>query len=159
MKLIPIFLFLASTPGLMERPRPFVFQHENVLGTSLELKVTAITGAAAEAAESAVLAEIDRQAKVLSGYDPGSEFSRWFGTRGQAVPVSADLYEVLGRFDRYRELTGGALEPAAETATRVWKSAAAGQRVPQKSAVGFGGNGYARAALVAGRRLPYRHTS
>jgi thiamine biosynthesis lipoprotein ApbE len=109
----------------------FVFQHENVLGTSLELKVAARTPAAAAKAEALALAEIDREAKILSGYDPASEFSRWFRTRGESVPVSAELFEVLSRFDRYRALTGGALDPAAEAVSRVWKSAAAKNRLPE----------------------------
>jgi thiamine biosynthesis lipoprotein ApbE len=133
MKLFSILFFLSSLPGLREQPRQFVFHHENVLGTSLELKVRAVTPAAAQAAEAASLAEIDRQAQELSGYDPNSEFSRWMQTRGQAVPVSDDLYEVLSRFDRYRAVTGGALDPAAETAGRVWKAAAAAQRVPAQT--------------------------
>src|SRR5215471_20472267 len=86
----------------------FVFHHENVLGTSFELKVPALTRAAADKAEARVLAEIDREAKILSGYDPTSEFSRWFKTRGGTVPVSGELFDVLSRFDRYRALTGGA---------------------------------------------------
>jgi thiamine biosynthesis lipoprotein ApbE len=77
-----------------------------------------------------VLSEIDREAKILSGYDPESEFSRWFQTRDESVPVSSELFEVLNRFDRYRELTGGALDPAAETITQVWKSAAEAHRLP-----------------------------
>ena len=108
----------------------YVFHYENVLGTSLELKVFAGTPASARSAEDAVLAEIDREAKILSGYDPGSEFSAWMKTRGEAVPVSRELFEVLSRFDRYRTLTYGALDPAAETATQVWRAAAKASRVP-----------------------------
>src|SRR5215467_13329335 len=111
MKLLSILLFLSGMPGVSDRDRPFVFHHENVLGTSLELKIAADTRAGAQRAESAALREIDRLAKVLSGYDSSSEFSRWMKTRGTAVPISADLYEVLDRFDRYRKLTGGALDP------------------------------------------------
>jgi thiamine biosynthesis lipoprotein ApbE len=77
-----------------------------------------------------VLAEIDREAKILSGYDQSSEFRRWMNTHGEAVPVSPELFEVLSRFDRYRTLTGGALDPAAEVITQAWKSAAAEQRTP-----------------------------
>jgi thiamine biosynthesis lipoprotein len=113
----------------------FVSHHENVLGTSLELKVNARTPAAAKRAEACVLAEIDREAKILSGYDPASEFSRWAKTRGEDVTVSKDLYEVLSRFDRYRALTGGALDPAAEAVTEVWKSAAARQGLPEQSEI------------------------
>src|SRR3954453_19310251 len=100
MKLLALFLSL-SLSGLIDRDRPTVFHHENVLGTSLELKVLAGTPEAANRAESAALAEIDRQAAILSGYDQRSEFSRWFATRNQAVPVSPELYEVLAGFRRY----------------------------------------------------------
>jgi thiamine biosynthesis lipoprotein ApbE len=134
----------------------FVFHHENVLGTSLELKVAAQTATAAGRAEGAVLAEIDRQAKILSGYDPDSEFSRWFRTRGESVPVSGELYEVLSRFDRYRVLTGGALDPAAEAITRMWKTAAAEHRLPDDAEVG------AAAAAARGPHWsldPARHTA
>src|SRR5215471_638252 len=113
----------------------FVFHHENVLGTSLELKIAATTYSAASKAEAQVLAEIDREAKVLSGYDPTSEFSQWTKTRGESVPVSEDLYEVLSRFDRYRALTGGALDAAAETVTQLWKAAAAAHRLPTQTEI------------------------
>jgi FAD:protein FMN transferase len=122
-------IILASSLG----ERQYSFHHENVLGTSLELKVTSRRLDDAERAEARVLAEIDRQAKVLSGYDPDSEFSRWAKTRGLAVPVSEELFEVLSRFDRYRSLTGGALDPAAEAVTRVWQTAAASNRVPAQA--------------------------
>jgi thiamine biosynthesis lipoprotein ApbE len=133
----------------------FAFHHENVLGTSLELKVLAPTPAAADRAEAIVLAEIDREAKILSGYDPGSEFSRWFKTRGEIVPVSDELFEVLSRFDRYRTLTGGALDPAAQTITQVWKSAEASHRLPSQAEM--------EAAVAAARGPhwsldPVRHT-
>lgn len=107
-----------------------VFQHEHVLGTSLELKFVARDNDRAAAAESAALAEIDRLAKVLSGYDATSEFSRWQATRGIAVPVSAELYAVLALFDTWRERTHGALDASAEVAGRLWKSAARSGRPP-----------------------------
>ena len=110
----------------------YVFHRESVLGTSLELKVTANTYATAQTAEARVLAEIQRESKILSGYDPASEFSRWVKTRGDRVPVSRDLFEVLSRFDRYRALTSGALDAAAEAVTQVWKSAAASNRLPAR---------------------------
>jgi thiamine biosynthesis lipoprotein ApbE len=133
-------LVIASSVG-EER---FVFHHENVLGTSLELKLTAGAPGEAEAAEARVLAEIDRQARILSGYDPASEFSRWMRTNGKAVPVSRELFEVLSRFDRYRALTGGALDPAAQTVIEVWRSAAAARRLPGQAEID--------AAVAAARR-------
>ena len=86
-----------------------VYRHENVLGTSLELRFDSATP---EEAESAALAEIDRLAQLLSSYDPTSEFSRWAQTRNQAVPVSPELLEVLGLYDQWRVRTAGALSAA-----------------------------------------------
>ena len=107
-----------------------VFHHENVLGTSLALKVRSANGAQAARAEKAALAEIDRCDPILSAWRPESEFSRWTRTHGTAEPVSAELMDVLYLFDAWRVETGGALDASAETATRVWQDAARDGRVP-----------------------------
>ena len=155
MKFLALYLSLSGLTSLVDRDRPIVFRYENVLGTSFELKVLA-TPEVAQKAETAALAEIDRESAILSGYDPGSEFSRWFRTRGQAVAVSRELYDVLAGFDRYRSLTGGALNPAAETATRLWKQASADGRIPSGDALASAADADAKAPLVAGRRRSCR---
>jgi thiamine biosynthesis lipoprotein len=99
---------------------PRTFHRENVLGTSLELKLVGGSEADAEGAESAVLNEIGRLNSILSTWTPSSEVSRWVRTSGQPVPVSPELGEVLDLYDRYRDLTNGAVNAAAETATRLW---------------------------------------
>jgi thiamine biosynthesis lipoprotein len=114
-----------TSPG-----EPYEFHYENVLGTSLEIKVVAASSTQSEAAEQTVLAEIEREAHILSSWDPQSEFSNWFGTSGQPVRISPELFEVLGLFDQWRELTHGALDASAETITRAWKRAAAEKRMP-----------------------------
>ena len=111
----------------------YISHYENVLGTSLELKLIASSPAQAEKAEKAVLTEIDREAHMLSSWDPDSEFSRWFGTMNQPIRISPELFEVLHLFDQWRERTGGALDAAAETITRVWKNGAAQKRLPSES--------------------------
>src|SRR5439155_15481674 len=100
------------------------------LGTSLDLKVAAASAAQAHKAETAVLNEISREAKILSSWDETSEFSRWARTHNQAVPVSPDLFEVLGMYDQWRTRTNGALDPSAESVIRVWKAAAKANRLP-----------------------------
>ena len=100
-------------------PAWHTFHHEHVLGTSLELRFAASKAGDAQRAEAAALAEIDRLAAVLSGYDANSEFSRWAATRGEARGVSADLFNVLALFDSWRERTHGAVDAAAETAVGV----------------------------------------
>jgi thiamine biosynthesis lipoprotein len=120
---------------LVVRPHSqvYVSHFENVLGTSLELKVFARTPAAAEDAEHAVIAEIRRESDILSAYDSASEFSRWAASTGIPAPVSPELFEVLRLFDTWRTRTGGALDAAAETVSRVWTTAAAGGRTPTRA--------------------------
>ena len=110
--------------------RTYLFQHENVLGTSLELKFIASTYEQAQIAEAAALEQIDHDSKILSTYDPNSEVSRWLKTKGAAVPVSGELFEVLDLFDQWRTRTGGALDASAEVAGQAWKKAATLKRLP-----------------------------
>src|SRR5579859_6571549 len=103
-------LLAGSISVSANRPAPQVYisQYENVLGTSMELKVAVSSEHASELAQQAVLAEIARLSAILSAYDPQSEFSRWCKTTNTPVPVSAELFEVLRLFDAWRDQTGGA---------------------------------------------------
>jgi thiamine biosynthesis lipoprotein ApbE len=79
------------------------------------------------------LAEIDREAKIVSSYDPSSEFSIWFRTCGQPLHVSREFYETLSLWDQWRQRTNGALDAAAAAVIRVWKTAASEDREPSQS--------------------------
>lgn len=127
-----IFILCAAmaTPKARAATQWHRFNHEHVLGTSLELKFAARSAAEAAAAEAAALAEIDRLGKILSGYEATSEFRQWTASKGVARRVSPELYDVLALFDTWRERTGGALDASAEAAGRLWKTAALKQRVP-----------------------------
>ena len=106
-------LSLTAAPSLPASLRTSpLYQHENVLGTSLEMRFDSSTPARAEAA---ALAEIDRLANILSSYDASSEFSRWARTQHEPVRVSPELMEVLGLYDEWRERSGGALNAAFST--------------------------------------------
>jgi thiamine biosynthesis lipoprotein ApbE len=128
--LLILALCSGGSSSIGNRAQMFPFHYDYVLGTSCDLKILATSESRAEQAQTAALDEIDRQAKLLSGYDSSSEFSRWFQTSGQPVRVSPELFEVLGLFDQWRDRTGGALDASAETVTRVWKKAAAENRMP-----------------------------
>ncbi len=130
MLLVASVLCIAEARSLISRDELRTFQYENVLGTSLELKVLTSSDSAAQRAEQAALREIDREAKILSAYDPQSKFSRWVRTSGTPLKLSPELFDVLNRFDQWRERRGGALDESAETVVRVWKEAAAEQRLP-----------------------------
>jgi thiamine biosynthesis lipoprotein ApbE len=107
-----------------------VFHYENVLGTSLDMKIRAKSDGEAQRAEAAALAEFDRETRILSAWTPDSEFSRWTRTHRTAERVSPQLFEVLALFDAWREKTSGALDASAEAAVEVWKHAAAEGRKP-----------------------------
>jgi len=112
------------------RAREFAYFHENVMGTSLELRVEADTADAAGRAETCALREIDRLSKVFSGYDPDSEFQRWQRTPKGPVRVSAELFEVLQACDHWRTATGGAFDPRVEVLSRLWAACARLDRTP-----------------------------
>lgn len=144
---------LAASVGSPER---FAFHHENVLGTSLELRLHARDATTAAHAESIALAEIDRLARVFSSYSPDSEFSRWQRTRDEAVVISSELFEVLEQCDRWRVVSQGAFNPTAELFSRLWKSAATTQAEPAPDALSAATR---RANQPAWRLDPTRHTA
>ncbi len=116
----------------VSRKQIYTYDRENVLGTSFEFKAIAVSEKEADQAMTAALAEIDGEAKILSSYDPSSEFSGWFRTVDQPVHVSQDFYEVLSLWDQWRRRTDGALDAAAAAVIQVWKTAAAEDREPSR---------------------------
>lgn len=143
-KILAAFLGLAilvassakTTEGPVKNKKNGAFlvsNYENVLGTSMELKVLTGSEQKAAIAESAALAEIARLSKVLSGYDQTSEFSKWMQTNNQAIAVSQDLFQVLSLYDHWRNQTGGALNASAEAINQVWKTAASNAVLPSSS--------------------------
>lgn len=130
--LLSIFSRTAAHNPPKEHAHLYVSQFENVLGTSMELKISTISQADATNAENIVTHEINRMAKILSAYDPNSEFSAWFRTYGQPVHISKELFDVLDLFDQWRIRTSGALDASAEKVSKLWKQAAAQQRIPSK---------------------------
>jgi FAD:protein FMN transferase len=125
----------AAGPGPNRAHLPFVFNYENVLGTSLELKIDARNQTEADKADAAARREIDREAKILSAWDSSSEFNRWAATLNRPVHVSPELFETLSLFDRWRKRTGGALDASAETVVRVWKNGERENREPSPAEI------------------------
>lgn len=113
----------------------FAYFHENVMGTSLELRVRADRARDAVVAESRVLAEIDRLSRIFSGYDSATEFSRWQATKNQPTRVSDELFEVLARSDFWLASSGGAFDPRAQALTALWTAGARDGVVPSAKAL------------------------
>lgn len=119
-----LILCSSMTPPPASRSSLYTSDYENVLGTSLEIKLASVSADKARAAEDKSINEIDRLNKILSSYDATSEFSNWLYTNNKAVTVSPELFEVLSLFDQWRTRSGGALDASAEVVGKVWKEAA-----------------------------------
>lgn len=97
-------------------------QLENILGTSLDMKIAAQTYELAEIAETRVLAEINRLQQILGSAGSHNEFASWMAKpKGEAVAVSAEISEVLNLFDDWNVKTDGAINAASEEIARHWK--------------------------------------
>lgn len=127
---ILIAVLLACLIPQVRAGEPIVFSRENVMGTSMELRVWADGFEAARRAEARALGEIDRLSAVLSGYDPESEFSRWRRGTGLPTVVSTPLWETLEAADAWRNRSGGAFDPRVAALTELWSEAVAKGREP-----------------------------
>lgn len=112
----------------------FVFHHDNILGTSLDLTVVAGTKADADSAEHAVLDEIERLRGILSTYDSGSEISRLLNAPGP-MKCSTELIEVLQSYDTWNERSKGAYNSQIADAIKLWKAAEKNGVVPDVAAL------------------------
>ncbi len=124
-----------TEPGPKKVYALYVSQFENVLGTSMEVKIRAASENKAVQAENAIVNEIKRLNQILSGYDQQSEFNRWLKTYQEAIPVSAELMEVLQLFEDWKKRTDGALDASAQVIGTVWKNAAAQKSLPAENTI------------------------
>jgi thiamine biosynthesis lipoprotein ApbE len=113
--------FARAEPAARTRTE-FVFHHDHVVGTSLDLCVVAPDEATAENAEAVALAEVERLRMVFSTYDPASEISRVNGTH-EPTAVCAEMAEVLHAYERWGAKSGGAFNGQVGELVRVWKEA------------------------------------
>lgn len=128
--------FTMSPAGRAEaESREYSFRHENVLGTSLEIRLKAASENSARAAEARVLKEIDRQAKIYSGYDNTSELSRWMAGRMANGRVSTELFGLLARSQAWTEKTAGAFDIRVEAISRLWSTAAKSDKIPTEAEI------------------------
>jgi thiamine biosynthesis lipoprotein ApbE len=88
----------------------FTFAHENVIGTSFDLRLVTTDHATATAARDAALAEVERLEAILSTYLPSAELARF--NRGAPLIPSPELVELLTLYDAWGRATGGAISAA-----------------------------------------------
>ncbi len=109
----------------------YTFFHENILGTSLDLRIAAESREAAIAAESKVLEKIERLRRLLSSYDANSDLRRWLAGKSSDASVPEDLFQVLRLSDHFRSLTNGAFDPNVEAASVLWRKCTGEKRLPR----------------------------
>lgn len=126
---------LVALIGRAAGAETFVFHHEDVMGTSMELRLAADSADVARRAEDRALREIDRLSTILSGYDPASEFRRWMEGPRTPTRISPELFEVLQLCDRWHAASGGAFEPRVEALMRLWSRCAKENRTPTPAEV------------------------
>jgi thiamine biosynthesis lipoprotein ApbE len=115
--------------GVPEAPREFTFQHEDILGTSLDLTVVAVREDDARHCEQVVLDEIERLRRLLSTYDPASEISRVNAT-SEPVACAPELIDVLSQYEVWQRRSAGALNGQLGELVRTWKDAEKRNQVP-----------------------------
>ncbi len=125
-----LFSMLAIFLGHSFVAERFSFHHENILGTSLEIKVSASSQAVAKEAETQILAEIDRLASVYSTYDPKSELRRWMENENENAIVSKEVIELFRMCEESWTESQGAFDPRVGLAIELWKQAEKDQKVP-----------------------------
>jgi thiamine biosynthesis lipoprotein len=109
----------------------YTFAHDDILGTSLDLIVSAARPGDAVQCQGAVLAEIERLRAILSTYDPVSEISRVsFGLQPATAP---ELRQLLAAYDDWSARTGGAVDARLNQVVRLWREAARTGRVPAEA--------------------------
>jgi len=121
----------ASGSQFMPASQVFLFHHDGILGTSLDLTFVTSTsspGAAADA-ERVALAEIERLRRVLSSWDSTSEVSRLFA-RGALNHPSPELVAVLGQYTAWGERTGNAYSARVGELAQLWQRARARGEAP-----------------------------
>jgi thiamine biosynthesis lipoprotein ApbE len=116
--------------GAAARAGEFSFFHEEVMGTSLELRVRADGAESARRAEGRALGEIACLAAIFSNHDATSEFRRWQAGPPGPRAVSAELREILRAADDWRARSRGAFDPRVEILSRLWAGCAARGRMP-----------------------------
>jgi thiamine biosynthesis lipoprotein ApbE len=125
--LLAPFLALSILP--IPAAESFAFHHENVLGTSLDLTISAADKAQASAAETAVLAEIERLRKILSSYDPASELSRLNAATAPMV-CSQEMLDVLSACDLWQSKSRGAYSGHLGELVSLWSKSEKSGAVP-----------------------------
>ena len=118
-----IALILLGAAATACRNRVPVVERAGVaMGSELRLTATTADESAARSAFDAVFAEFERLEALMSTWRPGSDVLRINAAAGvQAVPVAADVRDVLRQARQISEWTEGTFDVTFGALTDVWK--------------------------------------
>lgn len=97
----------------------FLFQHDRVLGTSLDLQVICAKQSQAVACQNAIFLEIARLSRIFNIYDPNSEITR---VKNGGAVESPELAQLLNLYAHWNSRTG-VLAPNLSMVIDLWKNA------------------------------------
>src|ERR1041385_3991643 len=102
------------------------------MGVPFRIVLYASDKNSADAAAEAAFRRISQLNDILSDYDTDSELSRLSQTAGQdwAVPVSADLWNVLERSQQMARETDGAFDITCGPVVSLWRKARREKKLP-----------------------------
>ena len=119
--IIALILLGAAATACWNRV-PVVERAGAAMGSELRLTATTADEAAARSAFDGVFAEFERLEALMSTWRPGSDVLRINAAAGvQAVPVAADVRDVLRQARQISEWTEGTFDVTFGALTDVWK--------------------------------------
>ncbi|MFO0805796.1 MAG: FAD:protein FMN transferase [Gemmataceae bacterium] len=102
------------------------------MGTVFRIVLYAESREAADAAAKAAFARVAELDGVMSDYKKDSELMKLCATSGRAVPVSADLFNVLQKAEEMSKLSDGAFDVTVGPVVQLWRHARRTQQLPEK---------------------------
>lgn len=126
---VALALGMAGAAGGGE-PERFEYAQTH-MGTSFRIVLYSDDPGAARRASDAAFARIAALDAALSDYNPESELMRLVARAGgPAVPVSADLFDVLRTCRDLHRRSGGAFDPTVAPVVRLWRRARREKKLP-----------------------------
>ena len=108
------------------------FIHQPVMGTVVEVRLHG-DEASLDAADAAIMAEIDRCLSIFDVFDATSELSRW--RAGDEMVLGAELSWLLEAALLWSERSLGAFHPATAPMAAMWRDAQATGVEPDTAAL------------------------
>jgi thiamine biosynthesis lipoprotein len=111
-----------TAPTGVAEPEEFLFRHQPLLGTLVEVRIRAAHARSPEEIDAVIVGEISRLESVFSAYDDDSELNRW--KRDELDEPSPELVDVMAAASRWQDRSDGAFNPMSGVLTALWQRAA-----------------------------------